>query len=89
VFALDAFSPGKPWSRALPDFFAHLVPALVIFAAVLASFRRQWFGAVAFIGLAVFYAMTMSRGRIDWILAISGPMFVVGALFLLSSIRSK
>lgn len=89
MFALDAFSPGQPWSRALPDFIAHLVPALVLFAVVIASFRRQWLGAVVFIGLAVFYAAAMSKGRIDWMLSISGPLLVVGGLFLWSSIRSK
>jgi hypothetical protein len=39
---------------------------------------------VAFIGLAIMYAMTMSRGRVDWMLLISGPLTIVGALFLWS-----
>jgi len=42
---------------------------------------------VGFIGLAVFYAVTMSSGRVDWLLAIAGPLFVVGALFLWSWFR--
>jgi hypothetical protein len=28
----------------------------------------------AFIGLAVVYALTMARGRLDWVLVISGPL---------------
>jgi hypothetical protein len=39
---------------------------------------------VAFIGLAIVYAVTMSKGRLDWMLTISGPLLVVGALFLWS-----
>ena len=87
MFALDAFSTGKPWLTALPDFFVHLIPALVMLAIVIASFRRQWIGAAAFIGLAIFYTVRMSKGRLDWILVISGPMVVVGALYLWSWLR--
>jgi hypothetical protein len=84
MFALDAFSEGKPLFLALLDFVIHLIPALVLLALVVASFRWEWIGGVTFIGLAVVYAMTMSRGRLDWMLVISGPLAVVGALFLWS-----
>ena len=84
MFALDAFSEGKPFLQALPGFLIHLAPALVLLTIVGASFRWPWIGAVAFIGLAVVYALTMSKGRLDWILTISGPLIVVGALFLWS-----
>ena len=83
VFALDAFSAGKPLLAALPDAIVHLIPALVLLAAVLASFQRQWIGAVAFIGLAVVYAVSV-KGRLDWVLTISGPLLAVGLLFLWS-----
>lgn len=89
MFALDAFSEGKPWLAALLGFAIHLIPAFVLLAVVVASFRRQWIGAVAFIGLAVLYAVTMSNGRLDWTLAISGPLLVVGALFLWSASDSR
>jgi hypothetical protein len=84
MFALDAFSDGKPFLQALPDFIIHLIPAFVLLGLVVASFRWEWIGAVAFIGLAVVYAVTMSKGRLDWMLTISGPLVVVGALFLWS-----
>jgi hypothetical protein len=87
IFALDAFSEGKPFFQALPDFVVHLMPALVVLALLVASFRWQWVGGVSFIGLAVIYAMTMSRGRLDWMLVISGPLAIVGALFLCSWIH--
>ena len=84
MFALDAFSAGKPVLAAIPDFLRHLIPAFALLAIVIVGFRWPWFGAVGFIGLAIQYAVMWSKGRIDWILAISGPMFVVGVLFLLS-----
>ena len=84
IFALDAFSEGKPFPRALLDFGIHLIPAFVLLAVVAASFRWAWIGGVTFIGLAIVYALTMSRGRVDWMLVISGPLVIVGALFLWS-----
>jgi hypothetical protein len=84
IFALDAFSEGKPILQALLDFGIHLIPAFVLLTLVAVSFRWEWIGAVAFIGLAIMYAMTMSRGRVDWMLLISGPLTIVGALFLWS-----
>lgn len=89
MFALDAFSEGKPLFQALPDFAIHLIPAFVLLAIVVASFRWPWIGAITFIGLAVLYAVTMSRGRLDWMLTISGPLLVVGALFLWSAFQHK
>ena len=82
MFALDAFSEGKPFVQALPDFVMHLIPAFVLLAIVGASVRRPWLGAITFISLGVLYALTMSKGRLDWMLAISSPLIVVGALFL-------
>jgi hypothetical protein len=84
MFALDAFSEGKPFFQALPDFLIHLIPAFVLLALVAASLRWKWIGSVAFSGLAVLYAVTMSKGRVDWMLTISGPLLLVGALFLWS-----
>ena len=84
MFALDAFSAGKPLVETLADFAIHLTPALLLLSLVLASFRWEWVGGVAFVGLAIVYALTMSRGRLDWMLLISGPLMVVGVLFMWS-----
>lgn len=84
LFALDAFSQSRPFIEALPDFVIHLIPAFVLLALVGASWRWEWIGGVAFIGLSVVYAMTMATGHLDWMLVISGPLAVVGALFLWS-----
>jgi len=84
IFALDAFAPGKAVPEALADFAIHLIPALVLGALVAASFRRPGIGGVAFVGLALVYAATMSRGRLDWVLVVSAPMSIVGVLFLCS-----
>ena len=83
LFALDAFGQGKPFRESIPDFLIHLVPAAAVLVVVCVSWRREWIGAAACVGLAATYAW-MTVDRPDWILVISGPLFVVGLLFLLS-----
>lgn len=83
MFALDAFNEGKTFIQALPDFAIHLAPAVLLLAIVAASWRWEWVGGVAFVALAAAY-VSMVRGRLDWILVISGPLLIVGTLFLWS-----
>ena len=83
LFAWDAFETGKPLARALTDFAIHLAPAAVVLAIVALSWRRPWIGGVAFVLLAAVYALGVSF-RLDWILAISGPLLTAGVLFLWS-----
>jgi len=81
VFALDAFSPAKPMLEALPDFFVHLIPAATILGLVIVSWQWEWIGGLAFVALAVIYSVTVGRGHADWVLVISGPLLILGALY--------
>jgi hypothetical protein len=83
LFALDAFAPGTPAGRATFDFVIHLAPAALVLALVILSWHREWIGGLGFVALAVAYAV-MVRFRLDWLLGISVPLFVVGTLFLWS-----
>ena len=85
LFALDAFE-GRSFVAALPAFAIHLLPSFLVLAVVAAAWKFEWIGAVAFLGLAVLYAV-MVRGRIDWIAVISGPLLLVAVLFLVSWMR--
>lgn len=84
MFALDAFSGNKPLSETVGDFAVHLIPAAVLLFIVVLSWRRPWIGGATFLSLAALYALTMSKGRLDWVLVISGPLLVVGVLFVWS-----
>jgi hypothetical protein len=83
VFALDAFSPEKARADAWLDFALHLVPALAVLTIVALAWQRPLIGACAFLVLAFAYAVG-AGGRLDWIVVISGPLMVVGLLFLWS-----
>lgn len=83
LFALDAFNDAQSLRQAVPDFVVHLAPAVALLAIVAASWRREWIGGIAFVVLALAYA-TIVTNRQDWILVISGPLLIVGGLFLWS-----
>ena len=80
MFALDAFTGDKSWSGKLGDFIVHAAPAMFILLTVLVSWRRFWIGTMVFSGLALYYALT-TLDHPDWILAISGPLLLVGILY--------
>jgi hypothetical protein len=83
LFALDAFSGGKSFLEALPDFLIHVAPMAVLLVIVGLSWRWEWVGGVVFTGLAVAYAY-MARRHASWIATISGPLLLVGVLFIWS-----
>src|SRR5688572_7761189 len=80
LFALDAFGGDRPFLPALGDFLVHLLPAALLLTVVAIAWRHAWIGAIAFVAFAIAYAF-MAPTRPDWILAISGPLFLVGLLF--------
>ena len=88
LFALDAFGQGRTFLESLPGFLIHLIPAALLLAIVLLSWHREWLGGVAFLSLALAYAL-MVRWRMDWVAAISGPLVVVGVLFLFSWLHRR
>jgi len=89
LFALDAFRPSQSVLEALPDFSIHLIPAVAVMVLVIVSWRREWIGGLAFIGLAIVYALSVGSRHVDWVLLISGPLLTVGALFFWSWYRRR
>jgi hypothetical protein len=86
MFALDAFSGAKSISAAIKDFLIHVAPAVILLGIVALSWRRPWVGGFVFVFLAGGYAY-MARNHLSWIAVISGPLLVVGLLFLWSWVR--
>ncbi len=83
LFALDSFD-GGPLTETIPGFLMHLIPAAIVAAVVAAGWRRPWIGAAGFGALAIAYAV-MVPSRLDWILAIAGPLAVTALLFALGA----
>lgn len=85
IFALDVFDGNKGFWATMGALAVHLIPTYLILIALAVTWRWEWVGAVLFIGLAVLYVV-MAWGRFHWqVYAImSGPLVVVGVLFLLN-----
>ena len=84
LFALDAFTEGQPLPLAIGGAIVHLIPAAIVLAVVVLAWRWPLLGAAGFLAAAALYAWIAPRGHLDWIAVISGPLTIVGVLYLWS-----
>ena len=85
LFALDVVGEGYGLWGTILALLMHLIPTAVILIVLAISWRWEWVGGILFIALGVLY-LVMSWGRFHWsaYLLISGPLFLVGVLFLVN-----
>lgn len=90
LFALDVFVPGRGAGETLLALFIHLAPVFLVGLLLLAAWRREWVGAVAFTALAVFYLVS-TGGRQHWAsyASISGTLLIIGVLFLVNWVSRR
>ena len=85
IFALDVFGEGYGFWETIVALIMHLVPTAIILIALAIAWRWEWIGAILFAALGAWYVI-MAWGKFDWItyLLIAGPLFLIGALFLVN-----
>jgi len=85
LFALDVFGEDYGLWGTMLALLMHLIPTGVILIVLAISWRWEWVGGVLFIALGVLY-LVLAWGRLHWsaYLVISGPLFLVGVLFLIN-----
>ena len=85
IFALDVFGEGYSFWETIVALVMHLLPTAVVLVALAIAWRWQWVGGILFLALGLVYILVFRQGH--WIahLLISGPLFLVGALFLSSA----
>jgi hypothetical protein len=85
LFALDVFAEDYSFWETTAAFIIHLIPTALVVVALVIAWRWEWVGAVLFVALGTWYII-MTRGKFDWLtyLLIPGPLFLIGALFLVS-----
>jgi hypothetical protein len=83
LFALDVFSEGLSWWKTILALLIHLIPTAFIVVVLVVSWRWEWVGGILYVVLGTLY-LIQARHHPDWVLIISGPLFLVGALFLLN-----
>jgi hypothetical protein len=90
VFALDVFDRHHGFWQTALALAMHLIPTALLLVVVGLSWRWEWIGGIVFPMLGVLY-LVMFWGRFPWSVyaLIAGPLFLLGALFLLSWSRRR
>lgn len=95
LFALDVFSENRGFGDAVLALTIHLVPAFVVLAILALAWHWEWIGAVfySFAGL-LYVALTTSltmppATRLNRILFIAGPAFVIALLFMANWLKRR
>jgi hypothetical protein len=88
MFALDVFGEGHGFGETILALLIQLAPTYIVVIALVFAWRWEWIGAILFNALAVFYVV-WAWGRFPLItyLSISGPLVLVGVLFLFNWIH--
>lgn len=95
MFSLDVFEPGLSAGEIALGLFIHNIPALILLAVVVISWKREIVGGVVFILAGIAYIATMlATGRFEgnmWLpsLIIAGPAFLIGILFILNWMKKR
>ena len=90
LFSLDVFQEGLSPGEIALGLLMHNIPALLLLGILIISWRREMVGAVVFTLAGLFYAVMLLRESdfewymLSWIATISGPAWLVGALFFLN-----
>lgn len=79
LFALDSFTGESGGWAAVA---MHLIPSVMVLAALAVAWRHEVAGGLLFIGLGAAYVVMVGGHRLDWIAVVAGPLWVIGVLFL-------
>ena len=90
IFALDVFGVGYSVAETILALLIHLIPTAIVVIVIIISWRWEWVGGILFIVLGLLYLVS-SWGRFPWsvYLVISGPLVLVGVLFLVNWLYRK
>lgn len=99
LFSLDVFDMKLGFWGTIVGLLMHNIPALILLAVLIISWKHEIVGGIAFIlaGLLYITVLLVSILRIpphqwfmlSWVLPISGPAFLTGILFLIGWSKKK
>jgi hypothetical protein len=91
IFAMDVFAEHHGFWKTVLALTMHLAfPCLLLLAALILAWRREWIGALVFTIWRLFYIITTATAANPWTpamrlnlaLGIGGPAFLIAVLFL-------
>jgi hypothetical protein len=88
MFAFDVFGEGHGTWQSVVALLIHLIPAALMIAVLIVSWRWGWIGAVLFAAAGPYCALTTLEHP-DWIVWIAGPLFMIAIWYLLNWLNRK
>ena len=89
LFALDVFDMKLGFWETMLALFMHLLPSILLSLAIVIAWKREWFGALLFIGWAIWYITFFQQQHWSAYVLISGLPAVIGLLFLVGWVERK
>jgi len=87
LFALDVFGEGYKFGELLVVLFMHLVPNFILLILLIIAWKREKLGGYLFILISIIFTLFFKTYREIFIfLFVSGPPFLIGLFFLISSL---
>ena len=83
LFALDVFHEGLGVVKTIAALSVHLIPTAIIVVVLAVAWHWEPVGGVLFIVLGILY-LIRARHHPSWVAVISGPLFLVGVLFVVN-----
>lgn len=88
LFALDVFSAGFNWPGTAIALFIHLIPTFLLIACLAVAWKRGVIGGSLFLAVGILFTLWFTTyRRLDVFLLISGPLLLIGALFIISGLK--
>jgi hypothetical protein len=90
LFALDVFEGNESMIKKLVGLMIHLIPNFVLILILIVAWKHEWVGAITFTLVGIAYiVMFWGRFPVVTYLTISGPLFLIAALFWLNWLDRK
>lgn len=90
IFAFDVFGEGYGFPEVLVALFMHLIPSFILIGLTILAWKKPKIGGWFFISLGIGFTIFFNTYReIISFLIISGPVFLIGALYLIESYNKK
>lgn len=83
LFALDVFEEGRGFGETVLALLIHLIPTAILLLVLALAWHWEWVGGLLYPLMGVFYIIAAPNEHWTAYLLISGPLFLLGILFLL------
>jgi hypothetical protein len=90
LFALDSFEGDQSMLQKTGGFLIHLIPNFVLILILVVAWKHEWVGTIAYVLVGIAYIiMFWGKFPVATYLIISGPLFLIAALFWLNWLDRK